>query len=289
VTVEPAAPTAQRAPGGVSVRLDGVVHIYRQGERDVVALRGVDLHVDAGEAMALLGPSGMGKTTVIRVIAGLVRPSAGTVMVGERNIRKLSASERRELRAGAITYVLQGTEPNLLPFATALQNVWFAQRGAARHGATAWAPADLLDLLGLGHVAHEQVARLPRGLRQQVALASAVSAAPRLLLADEPTSQLDPRATDEVVGLLERINAELGTTIVLVTHDSAVAARLPRTVTIRDGRVGAEGRHGKEYAVVDGAGSVQLPPDVLEVLPPHTRVEVVRRPEGVELRRPRSR
>jgi ABC-type lipoprotein export system ATPase subunit len=147
----------------------------------------------------------------------------------------------------------------------------------------------LLDLLGLGHVAHEQVARLPRGLRQQVALASAVSAAPRLLLADEPTSQLDPRATDEVVGLLERINAELGTTIVLVTHDSAVAARLPRTVTIRDGRVGAEGRHGKEYAVVDGAGSVQLPPDVLEVLPPHTRVEVVRRPEGVELRRPRSR
>ncbi len=118
-----------------------------------------------------------------------------------------------------------------------------------------------------------------------MALAAAVSVSPRLLLADEPTSQLDAESSAAVISLLQRINAVLGTTVVVVTHNPAVASALRRTVTIRDGRVGAEGHRGHEYAVVDGSGSVQLPPDVLEVLNPGSRVEVVRRDTGVELRR----
>jgi putative ABC transport system ATP-binding protein len=137
-------------------------------------------------------------------------------------------------------------------------------------------------------VADERVAGLPRGTQQQVALAAGVAAGPQLVLADEPTVQLGEEASVKIVNLLGRINAELGTTVIIVTHDPMVAAMFPRTVTIRDGRVGAEGRHGEEYAVIDSSGSVQLPPDVLEILPPNTRVRIIRGFDGVELRSPES-
>ncbi|MHB8556406.1 MAG: ABC transporter ATP-binding protein, partial [Candidatus Dormibacteria bacterium] len=119
-----------------------------------------------------------------------------------------------------------------------------------------------------------------------VAIASGVAGAPRLLLVDEPTSQLDTVSRDQVIELLHRINAQLGSTVVSVTHDPTVAAAMPRTVTIRDGRVGAEARRGLEYAVVGRDGSVQLPPDVLEMLPPGTLVQVRRHRAGVDLRNP---
>ncbi len=271
--------------GGLDVRLEGVVHLYRQRTVDIVALRGVDLDVAAGEMVALLGPSGMGKSTVMRLIAGLMRPSAGVVRVGGHEVSALSAAARRALRATDIGYLVQGTDPNLLLHATALQNIWFAQHGArARKHRPISEPPELLELLGLAPLAEKRMADLPRGQQQLVALAAAVASGPGLLLADEPTSQLGVEAGAHIVGLLRRINAQLGTTIVLVTHDLSVTTSFPRTVTIRDGRVGSEGRHGEEYAVVDSSGSIQLPPDILAVLPPTTRVRVVRGPGGVELR-----
>jgi ABC-type sulfate/molybdate transport systems ATPase subunit len=121
-------------------------------------------------------------------------------------------------------------------------------------------------------------------MQQQVALAAAVGNSPRLLLADEPTKQLDSAATSAVVALLRTINERFGTTVVLVTHDPAVAGSLARTITIRDGRVGAEGRLGTQYAVVDGSGSVQLPPEILELFPPQTRLIVERPGDGIALR-----
>jgi putative ABC transport system ATP-binding protein len=275
------------APRGVTVRLSGVVHLYRQSGKDVVALRGVDLDVDAGEMVALLGPSGMGKTTVLRLMAGTIKASAGTVKVGEHDLGRLSAAERRALRAGDISHIVQGTAANILPYATALQNVWFTQHGARRRGRTPpWRPRELLDMLGLSELADARLAGLPRGLQQQVAVAAGVGAGPRLVLADEPTSQLTEEAAVDVVHLLRRINSELSTTVVIVTHDPTIATMFPRTVTIRDGRVGAEGRHGEEFAVVDGSGSIQLPPDVLEIFPPNTRVRVVRGTDWAELRLP---
>jgi putative ABC transport system ATP-binding protein len=273
-------------PGGIDVHLDGVVHLYHRPDSDVVALRGVDLDVDAGAMVALLGPSGMGKTTVLRIMAGVVTPSAGRVRVGVHDLGRLPAARRRTLRATEIGYLVQGTAANVLPFASAVSNLWFAQHGARLQGKQPWPPEQVLELLGLDGLGNTPLARLPLGVQQQIAVAGCVAAGPRLLLADEPTASLSPEAGDDVVRLLQRINGELGTTVVIVTHDPHVARQFPRTVTIRDGRVGAEGRHGAEYAVVDRLGSVQLPPDVLELLPPNTRVRVERVGDGIVLRRP---
>jgi ABC-type lipoprotein export system ATPase subunit len=277
--------TASTRPGGIDVHLRGVIHLYEQDGPDIVALRGVDLDIEAGEMVALLGPSGMGKSTLLQLLAGVMRPSSGEIRVGEVDLRRLGGPELQNLRATEVSYLLQDPTENLLPYATAMQNVWFAQQASRRHaGHTVPDPHEHLAVLGLADVADRRVAELSRGMQQQVALAAAVGNAPRLLLADEPTNQLDTHASAAVVGLLQTINAELGTTVVLVTHDPAVAGSLARTITIRDGRIGAEGRLGAQYAVVDGSGSLQLPPEILEFFPPQSRLIVDRHEDGIFLR-----
>jgi len=276
-----------RGRGGVRVELTGVVHLYRQAGADVVGLRSVDLEVEPGEMVALLGPSGMGKTTVLRLMAGLMAASAGVVRVDGTDLGRLKAAERRRLRAFDISYVVQGTLPNILPFATALENVWFAQHGAVREGhPPPWSPDELLDHLGLGALGDVPLHALPRAAQQEVAVAAGVAPGARLLLADEPTAQLTSAGAERVIALMKQVNADFGTTVVIVTHDPAVAAQFQRTVTIRDGRVGVEAHRGEEYAVVDGSGSLQLPPDALAVLPPNSRVKVVVTPSLVELHPP---
>jgi putative ABC transport system ATP-binding protein len=271
---------------GVAVKMAGVVHLYHQAGVDVVGLRSVDLDVEPGEMVALLGPSGMGKTTVLRLMAGLMTASAGSVRVDDRDLGQLRLVERRKLLANEISYVVQDTMANMLPFATVAENLWFAQHGAkARGHVPRWTPEWLLEYLGLSSLAGARVATLPMGIQQQVAIASGVAAGPRLLLADEPTGQLTAVATAEVIGLLHRVNAS-GTTVVIVTHDISIAGRFPRAVTIRDGRVGAEVRQGEVYGVIDRGGTVQLPPDVLERLRPNSRIRIVHTETGVELREP---
>ncbi len=268
-------------PGpGLPVRCQGVVHIYASTGKDVddvVALRGVDLDVDVGELIALLGPSGSGKSTVLGLLAGLLRPSAGRVLIGPHDVGRLAPRALARLRGSLVATVLQEPSRNLLPYATVRQNVRFAGR---RESAD-----DLIERLGLAELAHQPAGRLSGGEQQRVAIAAAVAGGAGLLLADEPTSQLDSVGRLRVLELLEQVNAEFGTTVVVVTHDSFVASRLARTVTIRDGRVGAEGRHGREFAVVGRDGTLQLPPDVVEDFPPGTLLEVSRRPDGVDLRR----
>jgi putative ABC transport system ATP-binding protein len=285
--VGPSVMTKRRGVGGVDVHMAGVVHLYRHAGGDIVALRSVDLDVDAGEMLALLGPSGMGKTTVLRLMAGVMAPSAGAVRVGARDIGQLSKIDRRTLLGTDISYLVQGVSTNLLPYASAVENVWYAQHGSrSRQHVPPWAPEQVLNMLGLGALGRTAVVDLPLGVQQKVAIAACVSPGPQLLLADEPTARLSPESATEVVDLMCKVNTELGTTVVIVTHDPTVASQFPRTVTIRDGRVGSEGRRGAEYAVIDSSGSLQLPPDVLRVLPPNTRVKVVRTPEGVELQKP---
>jgi len=266
---------------GTDVRVRGVIHLYPQQGADVVALRGVDLDIAAGEMLALLGPSGMGKSTLLLLLAGMLTPSAGEITIGEVTLGSLSPAGLRQLRAGTVSFVLQETARNLLPYATVAQNVWFAQQGDRTR---AHRDVDeLLDLLGLAELAQRPVGSLTRGMQQLVALTAGVATTPRLLLADEPTNQLDAAATATVIDLLRAINERLGTTIVLVTHDPVVAAALPRTVTIRDGRVGAEGRQGVQYAVMDGNGSIQLPPEVRAQVPPLTRFVVEHDAQGIHL------
>jgi putative ABC transport system ATP-binding protein len=256
---------------GVAVACRRVVHIYRVEGSDVVALSGVDLSISAGEMVALVGPSGSGKSTLIALLAGLMRPSAGRIVVGGYDIGKLSDAELNRLRGTEIGVVLQGAERNLLPYANLYRNLWLAQRrAAATRGIELDEPERILDLVGLTGEAKTRPAELTAGQRQRAALAVGIAAGPGLLLVDEPTSQLDTAGRDEVLAALEAVNASRDTTIVVVTHDLAVGARLGRMVTIRDGRVGAEGRDGQDFAVVAGDGTVQLPPEVLGEFPPGT-------------------
>jgi putative ABC transport system ATP-binding protein len=259
------------AMNGLAVACRRVVHIYRAEAGDVVALAGVDLSIGPGETLALVGPSGSGKSTLIALLAGLMRPSAGRVNIGTYDMGKLSDAEIARLRGTEIGVVLQGAARNLLPYATLHRNIWLAQRRAAHtEGIKLDDPDRILDLVGLPGMGRARIGELPPGARQRAALAVGIAAGPGLLLVDEPTSQLDTGGRDEVLAALETVNQERNTTIVVVTHDSDVGTRLGRAVTIRDGRVGAEGRDGQDFAVVAGDGTVQLPPEVLGEFPPGT-------------------
>jgi putative ABC transport system ATP-binding protein len=265
-------------PMGVGVRCEGVVHIYPgsgEGLDDVVALRGIDLDVDPGEFVSLLGPSGSGKSTVLGLLAGMLRPSAGRVLIGPHDVGRMAPRSLARLRGSVVALVLQNPSRNLLAYATVRQNVAFAA------GPSGGSSDELLERLGLAALADRVAGRLSGGEQQRVAIAAALSSGAQLVLADEPTSQLDAGSRQHVMELLTQVHAEFGRTVVIVTHDSSVAARSQRTVTIRDGRVGSEGVHGREYAVVGRDGSVQLPPEVLKEFPAGTLLEV--RHDGPEI------
>lgn len=256
--------------GGLAISTRRLVHIYRSEGHDVAALSGVDLDVLGGEVVGLLGPSGSGKSTLLTLLGGLLRPSAGKVFLGADELSTVSPGRLDELRATEVALMLQGAARNLLPYLSVRQNVEFARSAARRAGKELGAVEDLLDELGLVQAADRLPTTLTPGDVQVAALAVAVAAQPGVLLADEPTSQLDHHAVDRVLATIERVNRSYGTTVVLVTHDPDVAARLPRTVTIRDGRIGGEGRSGEEYAVVTADGFLPLPAHALVDLPPGT-------------------
>ena len=266
--------TGETARGGLPVRTQGLVHIYRAEGHDVAALSGVDLVVPAGDRLALLGPSGAGKSTLLSIFGGLLRPSAGRVFVGEHELSSMSEAEIDAYRASEVGIVLQGAQRNLLPYLTPRANVAFAQRGARRRGRPVPDAAEILARLGLTDAADRPLTSLAPGHQQLLALAVGLACNPGLLLVDEPTSQLDHEARDLVLRELHAAGDALGTTVVVVTHDPEVAAAFARTVTIRDGRVGGEGRAGEEYAVVSADGSLPLPKHVLAELAPGTLVRL---------------
>lgn len=264
----------------LSIRVVGLVHLYPIPEGDVVALRGVDLEIAPGEVVALLGPSGMGKSTLLRLIAGLFNPSAGRIFLGDKDISQYKPRELAKLRGRQVSLVLQGAPNNLIGYGTVRENLIFAaDTKASRERAT-----ELLDTLGLAPIRDRVVRTLSGGQQQMCALAVGMVHNPSVLLVDEPTSQLDHVSRDLVVDLLTRINAEYHTTVVIVTHDPHIAQAMPRTITIRDGRVGAEGRFGEEFAVVGQDGTLQLPPHLRHVLPPDSLVKVTPIEQGLELR-----
>ena len=271
------------------VHCDSLVQIYRAKGLEVIALRGVDFTMFEGEAVALLGPSGCGKSTLLGLLAGLARPSAGRAVVAGRDVGKLTERELLAMRRTDVGVLLQNAGRNLLPYASAEENVTFAQRGSGRSRRARRARArELLHSVGLADAARKTVPALSGGEQQRLSLAVSLANGPRLLLADEPTSQLDASNARQVVDLLRHSWDRWGTTVLVVTHDPMVSQAMQRTVTMRDGRVGAEGRAGEDLAIVGRDGTVQLPPDVLEVLPPGTLAKVIRRKDGVDLRRTRS-
>jgi ABC-type lipoprotein export system ATPase subunit len=226
---------------GLQVRCEQLRQVYQLDEDEVVALSDIDLVVPAGSTAAIVGPSGSGKSTLMTVLAGLQRPTAGEVYVGDTELTALSERELLRVRAEQLAVVVQNPNRNLLPYADAAANIRFAQRGARSYGRSGLPdPAGLLERLGLAELGGSPADRLSGGERQRLSLAVGMAAAPGVLLADEPTSQLDTGNRDRVVALLHRINAEFGTTVIVVTHDHAVTSDFQRTVSLESGRVREE-------------------------------------------------
>lgn len=278
-------PPPRPTSGAVSVTCRGLVYIYRLDGDDVVALSGVDLDIGAGEAVALVGPSGSGKSTLLALMAGLLRPAAGRLLVGGKDLGRAGEDARRAWRCEEVGVVLQDAERNLVPYLSAEENVRFAQRGASRRRRAALdSPRAVLSMVGIDSdsVVAATPDQLSPGQRQRLAVAAGIASGAGVLLADEPTSQLDSEGRDEVLEALSAVNAA-GRTVVAVSHDPVVGKRLGRTVTIRDGRVGAEGRGGEDYLVVGADGSVYLPAEHLEALPPGTLLRVEADADGIRL------
>lgn len=273
-------------PAGLAVRCEELVHIYRTGDLDVVAVRGVDLVIEPGERVALLGPSGSGKSTLLGMLGGLIPASAGQVWIGDTSLGGLSESALLRLRSQRVGFVLQGAARNLLPYGTPVDNIRFAHRSVPRSRRRALIePHELLDSLGLSAVADRPIPLLAGGEQQRVALAVAVANGPGLLLADEPTSQLDHEGREAVLDLLDVVNERFGTTIVVVTHDAEVGARLGRAVSLRYGRIGLEEEADEDFVVIGRDGSVHLPDDLFAEWPAGTQVVVEREGDSVRLRR----
>jgi putative ABC transport system ATP-binding protein len=223
---------------GVSVRCIDVEQTYHVDGEDVTALTGVHLAIAEAEKVALFGPSGSGKSTLTALLAGLRRPTRGQVFIGDAELTDMSERALLRLRGELVGIVLQNPSRSLLPYGTAVDNIEFARRALPRSARGRFGkPYDLLRQLGLGELADQRVARLSGGEQQRLSVAVAMATAPRLLLADEPTSQLDGPNRDRVVELLDRVGVEFGTTMVVVTHDPAVADALERRVTLADGRI----------------------------------------------------
>jgi putative ABC transport system ATP-binding protein len=216
----------------------GLTHVYRGEGAEVTALRGVDLEVARGETLALLGPSGSGKSTLLSLLAGLFRPTGGRLVVEGRDLVQAAERERTALRARDVGVVLQSPGRNLLPYANALENLVFVQRTGGRARAARRRRArELLALVGLADAGPKPMQALSGGEQQRLAVAAALCNQPRLLLADELTSQLDEDNSVRLVELVRAVNRELGTTVVVVTHDPMVGAAMERTLTLAAGQV----------------------------------------------------
>jgi ABC-type lipoprotein export system ATPase subunit len=269
---------------GLSLQCRALHHVYVVEETQVVALDRVDLVVRPGETVALLGPSGCGKSTLLSIVAGLQRPSSGQVLVGRDDVTAMTVPELLSLRSNRVGIVVQNPGRSLLPYATPEENIAFAQRGAnpSRRAELPTAPGLLADL-GLSALSGQRVHAMSGGEQQRVAVAVALASAPGLLLADEPTSQLDDANRDALVELLGQANSRYGTTVLTVTHDEEVAQAHRRYVRLRDGRIERDDAAAADLIEIGDDGSVMLPEHTWDSLPPGSTARVIATVDGVRL------
>ncbi|MDA1297639.1 MAG: ABC transporter ATP-binding protein [Chloroflexi bacterium] len=267
----------------------GLFKIYKVADLEVVALRGLELSVQRGEVIAVVGASGSGKSTMLNILAGYDTPSAGTVHVGRFDLLQMTNKEVVEYRRQEVGFVWQETSRNLFPYLTAYENVELPMLLTGVPAKVRKQRSnELLDLVGLGHRHAHRPAQLSGGEQQRVAIAVALANRPPLLLADEPTGELDDETAADVLALLNNVNTELGTTIVIVTHDPAISSSVGRAIAIRDGKtstettrsvsferkIGGEAGEVEEYLLVDSSGSIQIPREILDELSIRRRVRV---------------
>lgn len=244
------------------IRADALFKIYQVADLEVVALQGLDLTIDRGELVGIVGASGSGKSTLLNILGGLDLPSAGRILVGGKDLTRLQERELVRYRREEVGFIWQQPGRNLLPYLTAAQNVELPMLLAGLSAAKRRAQRErLLAAVGLADMADRTPDQLSGGEQQRVATAVALALDPPLLLADEPTGELDSETAAEVLALFRALCRERGVTIVVVSHDPEVAALVDRVVQIRDGRVSSEAVAGQrdEFVVVDSVGRLQLP------------------------------
>ncbi len=257
--------------------------IYKVADLEVVALRGLDLRVDAGEIMAIVGASGSGKTTLLNILAGYDAPSAGRVVVGDKDLLKMTAREVIEYRRTGVGFIWQQPSRNLFPYLSTIENVELPMMLTEQPSSYRRTRAqELLQLVGLKDKTANTPERLSGGEQQRAAIAVALANRPPLLLADEPTGELDDETAGHILDVMHTVNQELGSTIVIVTHDLNISHKVNRVVAIRDGKTStevlrrvsfrptdearAEEEVLEEFLLVDGSGRIQIPKEYLNAL-----------------------
>ena len=273
------APGPARTAGPV-VTCEGLVRIFRTADVEVQALQGLELSLDDGELVAVVGASGSGKSTLLAILSGLDSPTAGRADVAGYDLTSLRGRARVRYQREVVGFVWQQTARNLLPYLTAAENVALPLLVTrTKAGRRARRVEELLELLGVADRRDHRPAEMSGGEQQRVALAVALANSPQVLLADEPTGELDEATSHEVFEAIRSVNREIGVTVLVVTHDPLVSEQVDRTVAIRDGRTSTEvlrrtelDEHGRErvvareYAVLDRAGRMQLPQEFVGAL-----------------------
>ena len=296
---------------------DGLVKIYKVANLEVVALQGLDLLVHRGELLGVVGASGSGKSTLMNILGGLDRPSAGRVFVDGRDLLKMSDAELNTYRSTRVGFVWQQGARNLIPYLSALENVKLPITIAGQVNRESGKRAEmLLDAVGLGERKFHRLIEMSGGEQQRVAIAVALSNNPSLLLADEPTGEVDTATANQIFGIFKDLNREFGLTTIIVSHDQAIARHVNRVVAIRDGKTSSEtvrqtvavpvpaatgegeaaqpgaaageAHHEEmtfeEVVLLDSAGRLQVPRDYLEQFNIKRRVFVEMTEDGILIR-----
>ncbi|MEO6116757.1 MAG: ABC transporter ATP-binding protein [Pseudolysinimonas sp.] len=284
--------TAYAPAQGDAIVCTDLVRIFRSEGVEVQALQGLNLRVAEGELVAIVGASGSGKSTLLGILSGLDAPTAGTAQVAGRTIGTLTPAQRVDYLRSGVGFIWQQTARNLLPYLSIAENIALPMLLAklARTSRTARL-TELLDLLDLGPDADRSPAELSGGELQRASIAVALANRPAVLLADEPTGELDEAASVQVLEAMRAVNRELGTTTLIVTHDPTVSEHVSRTVQIRDGRTSTEVLRrpvsgdptsranitfasAETFTVIDAQGRLQLPADYVRNLSLHDRVRL---------------
>jgi len=289
------------------IHCENLVKIYKVADIEVFALQGLDLTIEAGECTAIIGASGSGKSTLMNVLGGLDRPSAGTALVEGQDLLKLNDAQLDKYRRDKVGFMWQQVSRNLLPYMTAEENVETPMLLSGRRNRSKIA-RELLARVGLDNRRSHKLSQLSGGEQQRVAIAVALSNSPRLLLADEPTGELDTQTSRRIFALFRELAEKDGITVLIVSHDAKIAEEVGRVVAIRDGKTSSEivrqtagniesalvsmagTEEAKfdefvEVAVLDSAGRVQLPREMRDKLGIGKRAIIEQTADGIMIRR----
>ena len=280
-------------PENIMVRCDNLVKIYKSKGVEVMALQGLDLTVERGELMGIVGASGSGKSTLLNMLGGLDKPSAGSLFVDGKDLLKFNEKDFIEYKRKTVGFVWQNNARNLIPYLTAVENVEMPMMLSGYENRRKRAE-ELLDMVGLSARKNSMLGQMSGGEQQRVAIAIALGNNPKLLLADEPTGAVDTKTANNVLEVFKRLNRETGVTIIIVTHDTKLSKSIDRVVAIRDGKTSSElirkkpvisdisfaqlseqqkaelaaleSEAHEELVLLDRAGRLQIPKEYLEKL-----------------------